>query len=63
MTAYRATCANCGSINVTQDALADWDERRQTWTVCGVLDNADCNDCGANGDDLIKWLDLPEAGA
>ena len=39
-------CSECGSPDVTQDALACWDVDSQEWEIVTLLDCADCNVCG-----------------
>lgn len=46
-------CRQCGSKDVTRDALAEWDEVAMDWSISVTLDNCDCNACGASGDDLL----------
>lgn len=38
-------CANCGSSNVTSDAIAKWDSAKQQWTVAGHYDSSECRRC------------------
>ncbi len=40
-------CGNCGSENVTRDAMVEWDCEHQMWTLSNVFDQGDCQDCGA----------------
>jgi len=49
-----ARCKHCGSSDVTQDALAAWEEDAQQWRVTSVLDNSDCNACG--GEDCVELV-------
>jgi hypothetical protein len=53
----KAICKYCDSNNVTRDACVKWDEFNQVWSLVAVYDNGDCNDCGANGDNIIEWID------
>jgi hypothetical protein len=38
-------CSECGSENVTHDALVRWCKTTQQWEISGVLDNSDCGEC------------------
>lgn len=50
----KIVCGHCGSENITRDALARWCVQSQAWEVSNPLDNADCEDCGASGGDVLK---------
>lgn len=39
-------CQNCGSEDVTRDAVVRWCVENQEWEVSNVFDNADCDNCG-----------------
>lgn len=39
-------CRNCGSEDVTRDAVVRWSVEDQAWEVSGIFDNADCDHCG-----------------
>ena len=54
MTRIRITCPNCASTNVTSDATVAWNESGQYWKVTGLLDSADCHECGAELDKLTE---------
>lgn len=49
-------CKECGSKDVTMDAIARWDVNAQAWLISSELDNTDCDDCG--GECTVKWADL-----
>lgn len=38
-------CVHCGATDVTREAWAQWDRRRQDWTVREVFDFAFCHAC------------------
>lgn len=38
-------CGQCGSNDVTRDALAKWSVAEQDWVLRGVLDEATCETC------------------
>jgi hypothetical protein len=40
-------CRRCTSAQVTRDAWATWDFRRQRWTIDQLFDTAWCHACGA----------------
>lgn len=42
----RIVCRKCGSEDVTRDAVVRWSVENQSWSVSGVFDNADCDNCG-----------------
>lgn len=39
-------CRQCGSEEVTRDAVVRWSVEDQDWQVSGIFDNADCDHCG-----------------
>lgn len=39
-------CESCGSLDVTADACARWDDDAQDWIATSVYDNTDCQSCG-----------------
>lgn len=41
----RVFCSKCGSVNVSRDASADFNEATQAWEMGGVYDNGSCCDC------------------
>ena len=49
-------CKECGSTDVTMDAIASWDMKTQAWVLVGELDNTDCNECG--GECSLKWAEF-----
>lgn len=55
-------CSHCGSQNVTADALARWDVERQQWEASAILDNGNCDDCGAEGDDVVVRVERRKDG-
>lgn len=60
----RPLCRHCGSENLARDAAARWDIALQDWTITGLFDSTTCDDCGAESDDLARWVPLePEIGA
>lgn len=54
-------CPECGSTNITKDALAQWDETAQDWTLAGVYDCETCQDCEAERDELALRVDTEAA--
>lgn len=52
-------CAHCGGSNVTCDAIAEWCDEGQEWTLRATLQNADCDDCG--GECSLAEIPLPDA--
>lgn len=52
-----AICKHCLSPDVTRDALAAWDENARDWSLTTVLDNADCQACGADGD-ILTFIEV-----
>jgi hypothetical protein len=46
---------NCGSKDVTADAVATWDIEAQDWKISGVLESTFCNACEDEWD--INWMD------
>jgi hypothetical protein len=38
-------CSSCGSDEVSRDAWADWDTKRQEWVLGAVFDHAHCHRC------------------
>ena len=57
MSNHRATCRECGSHNVTKDAVVRWDEFHQVWDLATIYDSGDCHDCGASGNNVVEWID------
>lgn len=50
-------CASCGSSEVRKDALAQWDEAFQVWTLVTTFDHVICQDCGERCD--LEWRAQP----
>lgn len=50
----RMVCEECGSIDVSRDAWADWDVASQDWVLRTVFDYAHCHQCdgGTNIEEL-----------
>jgi hypothetical protein len=46
MKCIKKVCANCGSQDVSCDAIVTWNIETQEWEIAGLLDNSDCADCG-----------------
>mgnify|MGYP006278097043 CR=1 FL=1 len=41
-------CTECGSSNLSRDAVAAWDDNEQDWVLVTYYDkDVWCNDCGA----------------
>lgn len=57
--ATRMVCKECGSDNVTTDAAARWSGDR--WEVSTVYDNSNCQNCEAEGDDILEEVELEPA--
>jgi hypothetical protein len=54
------TCPNCGSPDITRDALAVWNAPEHRWEIMCTLENFDCQACGWSGSSP-KWeVDEPE---
>ena len=53
MTLITKVCSNCGSRNITHDALVRWSEEEQKWELSSMLDSGDCDDCGYDGNSLV----------
>lgn len=53
--AVYAKCRSCGSSCVTRDGLLGWNHISQEYDIVSVLDNADCNNCGDSGNDIMKF--------
>jgi len=49
-------CKECGSRNVTADAVARWDAARQEWELSTELDNRTCEDCSADGTSILDEI-------
>lgn len=43
------TCPQCGSPDVTVDAVARWDFDQQKWDLSSVFDSRSCGSCGYEG--------------
>ncbi|KTE83198.1 hypothetical protein ATE72_15360 [Sphingopyxis sp. HXXIV] len=39
-----------------RDASARWDTDAQDWTMSGLYDCTTCDICGAESDDLARWV-------
>lgn len=39
-------CSECGSEDVTYDAIVRWNVEAQDWEYSSLLDSSDCCDCG-----------------
>ena len=52
-------CNRCGSNKLRHDASARWDDGMQRWDLETIYDSTSCESCGAEGDDICKWLPLP----
>lgn len=57
MSRVRMICKECGSVNVSSDALARWSEPDQQWEMSSALDNEDCDDCGTETDVIPSAID------
>jgi hypothetical protein len=50
----RSLCAECGSEDISFDAVAQWDKDRQEFSVCTTMDKGHvCENCGAT--DSVIW--------
>lgn len=52
----KPVCAHCGSDQLVRDASARWDAESQDWTMSGIYDCTTCDICGAESDDLARWV-------
>jgi hypothetical protein len=57
-------CTECSSTSVTRDAIVRWNLATQEWEVSSLLDNNDCDECGADScvderdatpEELAEW--------
>lgn len=56
---YQAFCRYCGSTNVSRDAEAAWDVKRQEWSLKCVQDQGFCDgECGQETTIAMKKLPL-----
>lgn len=53
----RPTCVYCGSSNILQDAVANWDVDTQQWVLHSVSDFYFCQDCNETIK-AINWSTL-----
>jgi len=42
---YAMVCKQCGSDEVSREARADWNAKKQEWMVGAVFDYAHCHKC------------------
>jgi hypothetical protein len=62
--AMRPVCPKCGSGDICRDASASWNIALQIWELAGTYDCQTCGDCGAEGDDFVRWVPAaPQAPA
>ena len=54
--AIRPICSRCGSDDISSDACARWDVERQAWYLSGTQHCKMCGSCGADCDDLARWI-------
>jgi len=59
----KPVCDDCGSDNVTKDAVAAWDEPEQAWVLLSTYDSTTCQDCERESDDMLEWRTLDGAPA
>lgn len=52
----KPVCAHCGSDQLVRDAAVRWDVDAQDWMVSGIYDCTTCDICGAESDNLAKWV-------
>jgi len=50
----RMVCTRCGSQNVTRDGALQWDGAK--WIERSTYDNCNCENCEAEGDDILAEL-------
>lgn len=53
----KPVCAECGSDDVTLDAVARWDEEKQDWALSSTFDDAYCGAC-EQADINLKWENI-----
>lgn len=56
----RYHCKECGSTDVTQDAIARWNDQTDQWEISSFLDNIDCAECGGETRLVKVTCYLPE---
>lgn len=49
-------CPRCGADDLVRDACARWDDDIQGWSLSGIYDCTACAICGAESDDLARWV-------
>ena len=49
-------CGTCGGNNVSRDAWANWDTRKQEWVLSSVFDYGHCHDC--DGESRLEEVEL-----
>lgn len=54
----KVTCRECGSPNLRRDATVAWSEFAQCWELITIHDNTTCDDCEAEGDDILSEAPL-----
>ena len=54
--AIRPICSRCGSDDISSDACARWDVGQRAWDLSGTQDSKTCGNCGADCDDLARWI-------
>lgn len=57
--AVKPVCPRCGSDDIVKDACARWDEHNRCWSLAGTYDCETCQECGAEGNEIAKWLPDP----
>jgi len=53
-------CTTCGSTDITRDACARWDVSAQAWTMAGTYDDATCQHCTSDGNNVYEMRPLQE---
>jgi len=51
-------CRDCGSTDLTRDALAAWDADAQQWVLSAIYESTACQTCEAESDHLCRWRPL-----
>ncbi len=54
--AVKLQCPNCGSTDISREAKALWDVARQRWFFAEIYPVQTCENCGAEADNLAKWV-------
>jgi len=60
---WKLVCTACGSTAISRDAFACWSEEEQCYELKSTLDDASCDDCGAEGSSAAEFVGIKDQAA